>query len=119
MVMRGNMEWPITCCQSVRANIAAATNRKSGSVKSTIAVHITNVADRGANPLLKVNLRVAGNFTGQHDEISLGQRLAGDAAQGILLETRIENGIADGVADFIRMTFGDGFGRKNVTARHD
>jgi hypothetical protein len=99
--------------------LAHLPNHSAGvGVKSTIAVYITNVADSGANPLLKVNVRVAGNFAGQHDEVSLGKRLARNATQWILLEAGIENGITDGVANFIWMTFGDGLGRKNVTARH-
>ncbi len=100
--------------------LAHLPNHSAGvGVKGTIAVYVTNVADSAANPLFKVNVRIAGNFAGQHDEVSLGKRLARHATQWILFEAGIENRITNGVANFIWMAFGDRLGRKNVTAGHD
>src|SRR4029077_4149797 len=88
-------------------------------VENAIAIDVADVANGGAYPLLKIKLRIAGYLPGKHDEVSLGKGLAGDATQRIRFETGVENVIADGVADFIGMTFGDGLGRKDVTAGHE
>src|SRR5947208_7823031 len=87
-------------------------------VKNAIAIDISDVADGGAHALLKVKLRVAGYLPGEDDEIAFGERFASHAAQRILLKTSVENVIADGIANFIGMTFGNGFGRKDVTTGH-
>jgi hypothetical protein len=51
--------------------------------------------------------------------MALGKSLAGDTAFRILPETSVEHGVRNGVANFIRMTFTDGFGSKNETTKHD
>ena len=71
-----------------------------------------------ADLLLKIKLCVACNFASQHDEVAFCEGFAGDPTQWILLEAGIKNVIADGIANFVGMTFGDGFGGKNVTVRH-
>jgi len=50
--------------------------------------------------------------------MALGKSLAGNAAFRILPETSVEHCVRNGVANFIRMTFTDGFGRKNETTKH-
>src|SRR5436190_18178051 len=87
-------------------------------VKNAIAVDISNAANRVANAFFKIKLRIAGNLAGKHNEVAFRERLAGHAAQRILFETGIENVIADCVANFVRMTFGNGFGGKDITMRH-
>ena len=87
-------------------------------VKNAIIVHITNAADCVANLVGEIEARVTRDLAGQHDEIALGQCFARDAAERVLLETSIENVIADGVANLIGMTFGYRFGGKNKTTRH-
>src|SRR5204862_4180400 len=87
-------------------------------VKNAVAVHISDVADGSAHVLFKVKLRVAGYFAGDDDEVAFGERFASHAAQWILLKTSVENVIADGIANFIGMTFGNGFGGKDVTTGH-
>ena len=59
-----------------------------------------------------------GDFTADDDEIALGVGFASHAAVRVLREAGVENGIRNGVADFVRMAFADGFGRKDVTAGH-
>src|SRR6476660_7983432 len=87
-------------------------------VKNAISVDISDVADAGAYTLLKVKLRVAGYFAGDDDEIAFGECFASHATQRVLFKTSVENVIADGIANFIGVTFGDGFRRKDVTTRH-
>ena len=87
-------------------------------MKNAIAVHISNAANRLANALFEIKLRVARNLAGEHDEVAFGEGLASDATERVLIETGIKNVIADRVADFIGMTFGNGFGGKDVAMRH-
>jgi hypothetical protein len=48
--------------------------------------------------------------------MALSEGLASDAALRVLPDAGIEHGVGDGVADFVRMTFANGFGSKNETA---
>src|SRR5207237_8723475 len=88
-------------------------------VKNAIAVDVSDVADRSADALFKIKLRVGRNFAGQDDEVAFCESFASDATQRILFETGVENVIADGVANFVGMAFGDGLRRKDVTAGHN
>ena len=76
------------------------------------------LADSVADPLFKIKLGVACDLAGEHDQVAFRERFASDAAQRILFETGVEDVIADGIANFVGMTFGDGFGGKDVTMRH-
>src|SRR4051794_8195067 len=58
------------------------------------------------------------NFTADNDDVALGVRFARDAAAAILPQTGVQNGIGDRVANFIGMTFANGFGSKNETSKH-
>src|SRR5262249_59530944 len=44
------------------------------------------------------------------------QRFAGDAADRVLGEDRVENGIGNLIGDFVRMSFGDRLGREKMPA---
>src|SRR2546426_3635849 len=89
--------------------------------RSTLFPYTTlfrSVADGRAHARLKVKLRIAGYLPGDHHEIALGKGLASHATQRVLFKTSVEDVIADGVANFVGMAFGDGLGGKNVAARH-
>ena len=58
------------------------------------------------------------DFTTDDDDVALRVGLAGDAAPAILPKTGVKDGIGNGVANFIRMTFANGFGSKNEAAEH-
>ena len=104
---------------NVAGLLAHFANHPAGiGVKNAIAVHISNAANRLANALFEIKLRVARNLAGEHDEVAFGEGLASDATERVLIETGIKNVIADRVADFIGMTFGNGFGGKDVAMRH-
>ena len=87
-------------------------------VKTTILVGVADVADRLTSKGDEIETGVARNFTGENDEVALGQSLARDTALRILFQTSIEHVIADRIADFIGVTFGNGLGREDM-ARHD
>ncbi len=83
-------------------------------MKNAIAIHVTDAADGIADALIKIELGVAGDFSGQDNEVAFGERLASDSALWVLFEAGVEDVIADGIANFIGMTFGDRFGGKDV-----
>jgi len=87
-------------------------------MKNAITVYVSDVADGGADSLFEIKLRVAGDLARENDQVAFREGFASDAAQWILLETGVENVIADRIANFIGMTFGDGFRGKNVTMGH-
>ena len=118
----GVLSFSCACIDSlfdIAGLLAHFTNNPAGvGVKNAIVIDVSDVADGGAHVLLKVKLRIAGYLAADDDEVAFGERFASHATQRILLKTGVENVIADGVANFVGMTFGDGFGRKNVTTRH-
>src|SRR6185503_1825665 len=77
-------------------------------------VRIADVANRVARHLLEIDLRVAGDLTGQHDVAAFHEDFARDAAARILREMGVEDGVSDIVADLVRMTFADRFRREDV-----
>ena len=84
-------------------------------MKNAIPVDVSNTANRIPDSLFEIKFRVARDFACKHDQVALREGFASDATQRILLETGIENVIADRIANFIGMTFGDRFRGKNVT----
>ena len=100
--------------------LAHLPNHTTGvGVKNAIAVHIADAPDSVADPLFKIEFGVAGDLAREHNQVAFREGLASNAAQRILLETGIENVIADCIANFVGMPFGDRFRGKNVTMRHN
>src|SRR5439155_7634255 len=95
-----------------------ANDATSVGVKNAIAIHVTDAADGIADTLFKIELGVTGDFAREDNEVAFGERLAGDTAQRVLCEPGVQHVIADGIANFIGMTFGDRFGGKDVAVRH-
>ena len=57
-------------------------------------------------------LRLRGDFAADDDDVAFGVGLASDAAVRILRQAGVEHRIGNGVANFVRMAFADGFGEK-------
>ena len=53
------------------------------------------------------------------DQVALGVGLAGDAAVFVLGQTGVEDRVGNRVANFIGVTFTNGFGRKDETTSHE
>ncbi len=79
-------------------------------VELTIVVGVTDLGDGGLDHFTVVELRRGRDLTAEDDDVILHESLASDAGLGILLETRVHDGVGDGVAHFIGVTFGDGLG---------
>src|SRR5215469_2250006 len=88
------------------------------SLEKRFFVDIADSANRGSNLLDIVKLRIGGNLASDHDEVTLGQRFAGDPALRVLSQACVQDAIRNGVADFVRMTFGHGFRGKDISIRH-
>ena len=58
------------------------------------------------------------DLAADYDNVALCVGFAGDPASFILAKAGVENGVGDGVANFIRMAFAHGFGSKNETSEH-
>ena len=96
-------------------------------VKNVVIVDVTDLAHGIAHDLIDRNdvfqmlaLRQIGDrdLAADDDDVALGVGLAGDAALAILPQAGVEDGVGNGVANFIRMAFAHGFGSKNETSKH-
>jgi hypothetical protein len=93
-------------------------NEDPVSMKNVIVVHVADLAYRIANELDIIQFGLRSNLAADDDDVALGVGFAGDPAMRILREAGIEHRIGNCVANFIWVTFPDGFGRENVTTRH-
>src|SRR4051794_17386479 len=59
-----------------------------------------------------------GDFSADNNGVTLGVSLARDSTILVLTNAGIEDGVGNGVTDFVGMTFADRFGRKDVASRH-
>lgn len=81
-------------------------------VESLLGVIVTDVLDGVSDDLLVVELSLGGDLTEDHDHTGLGGGLTGDLGVRVLLETGIEDGIGDLVADLVWVTLTDGLAEK-------
>ena len=79
------------------------------SVESLVAGVVADLDDLLPHDGRDVEVGVGGYLSGDQDVAGAGYGLAGDAAQGVLSETGVEDGVADCVAEFVGVAFGHGF----------
>ena len=65
-----------------------------------------------ARDLFVIHFAVGSNLTGENDVAFFAKHFAGDVALLVLFEIGVEDGIGDQIANFVRMSFGNGFGTK-------
>ncbi len=68
------------------------------------------VGDGAADDVLEIDVGLGGDFSGDDDQAGGGEGFAGDAADGIVGEAGVEDGVGNLVGDLIGMAFGYGFG---------
>ena len=98
-------------------------------VKNVVLMDVADFRDRIADDLIDVengSERLAlllqfrnRDLAADDDHVAFCVGLAGNAAVFILLQTGIENGIGDGVANFVGVTFTDRLGGKDKASRHE
>ena len=93
-------------------------NEDPVGVENIIIVHVADLAHGIAHDLDIIEFGFRSDLAADDDDVALGVGLASDAAMGILHQARVEHRIGNGVANFVGVTFPDGFGRKNETTRH-
>ena len=70
---------------------------------------IPNLVNCLTGDLFVIHLAAGSNFTGEDHVASLAQHFAGDVALRVLFDVRVQNGVGDQVANFVRVSFGNGF----------
>ena len=87
-------------------------HRASVAVKSILRAVVANLAHRLARNLGIINQRLSRNLAGENHHAGCQQRLASHAAQRVLRQHRIQNSVRYLIRDFVRMSLGDRFRRK-------
>ena len=86
-------------------------------VKALIRAVITDLAHHAAHQVVKVDESAGGDLTQHHHKTSLGRRFTGHTRHRILRQAGVEHGIADLVAQLIRVPFSYRFRGEQVTGR--
>jgi hypothetical protein len=92
-------------------------------VEPVVAVRVADLADRGPDDLLEVDVCRGRDLAEDEHEPRGGRRLARDPGVRILADDRVEDRVADLVAHLVRVAFGDRLGREEgplggVPVRH-
>ena len=87
-------------------------------VKDVVVIHVADRAHGVADDLNVIQLCARRDLPADDDDVAFRVGFTGNPALLIDCETGIEDRIGDGVANFIRVTFTDGFGGKNEAAEH-
>jgi hypothetical protein len=77
-------------------------------------IGVADFLDHGTRELAEIDPALRGDLAGHHHEARLAERFARHAALRIAFQRCVEHGIADGVADLVRVAFGYRLGREEV-----
>ena len=83
-------------------------------VVADVVVVVADGADGLAGDVGVVELGLGGDFAGDDQQAGLGEGFARHAALRVLGEARVEDGVRDGVADFVGVAFRDRFRREDA-----
>src|SRR5262249_59611580 len=75
--------------------------RAAVAVEARFGTRVADVADHALGDLAELHLALAGDLAGHHHEAGLDERLAGDAALGVLGEKGIDDAVGYLVADLV------------------
>ncbi len=84
-------------------------------VETELGAGVSDLLDGVADDLRKIDVAARRDFAGDDCQAGSDQRLAGHAADRILGENRVENGIGNLVGDLVGMPFGHRLRGKQVT----
>ena len=74
-------------------------------VEAIERIVVANGLHHAAHERLKVDIGLGGNFAGDHNQTGRGQGFAGHAAERVLRQAGIEDGIRNLIGNLIRMPF--------------
>src|SRR5207247_8879030 len=83
-----------------------------------LGVRVADLADPLAHERRDVDVDLGRDLAGDDHESCRDQRLAGDAAGGVVGEDGVEDGVGDLVGDLVRMALCDGVGGETELDRH-
>ena len=89
------------------------------AVDAERGVGVADAADRVAGEAGDVDVRLGADLAGDHAQAGRDQRLARDAAVGVLGQHRVEDAVADLVGHLVGVTLGDRLGRERVPAQRN
>ncbi len=95
--------------------IDAGDDGASVGVEAVECVVIADGGNCAAHQRLKIHIGLGGDFAGDDHQSGGGEGLTGHAAEGILGQAGVQDGVRNLVGDLVGMAFGDGFGRKKGT----
>ena len=107
LVLRGTRVHPLS--DVLRLLAQGVDEEKRVGVEFAVVVGVADVFNRRFDHLVIIEHRIGGDLTAEHDEIVFDHRFAGNPAGRILAETRVQHTVADQVANFVGMSFGDRF----------
>jgi len=84
-------------------------------VEAVLGARVADVLDGVAHDRGEIGVGLARDLTGHEGEAGRDHGLAGHTARGILGEQRVQDGVRDLIGDLIRMPFGDGLRREEMT----
>jgi hypothetical protein len=87
-------------------------------VEAVLRAVVADLRDRLPDEARDVHVRLRRDLPRDDDEPRRHERLAGDAARGIVCENSVEDGVRDLVGDLVGMTLGDGLAREEKLPRH-
>ena len=87
-------------------------------VELQVGVHVADILDGVAGDFLEIDVRLGGDFAGNHDEARVHERFAGHAALRVLCEAGVEDGIGNLVGHLVRMALGHGFRSKKIMCHY-
>ena len=89
-------------------------NRTGMSIKIRIRMVVSDSDNLLSGDRFHINLRSTSNFSSDNKSISRDKALTSYSGLWVLNEVGIKNGVRDSIADFIRMSWGDGFRSKVI-----
>ena len=87
-------------------------------VEHVVVVDVADLADALARDLDEVELGLGRDLAADDHDVRLDVGFAGDAAELVLREAGVEDGVGNRVGDFVGMTFADGFRGEDVSVAH-
>ena len=82
--------------------------------EAELGVGVADLADRLARDLLDVHVGVGRDLSGDDDQTGVDERLAGDAAVGVVFQHGVEHAVGDLVGDLVRVPLRDRLGGEQV-----
>src|ERR1044071_4081873 len=88
-------------------------------VENIVVMGITDLADGLTRYGVVVEPGLGGNLTAHHHEVALGVGFTGDAAVFILGQAGVQDGVGNGVTNFVRVAFADGLRGEDIVFAHE